>query len=109
MARTKHLTLPGDTVKKLLRVLRGHKDMEVGITLPSERNSVTFTLPNIQISTQLLEGRFPDFARIIPRSPISQVVMYAADMKVALLARQDLRQGQRQLLLPEGRAGVKPG
>ena len=80
-----HLTLPGDTVKKLLRVLRGHKDMEVGITLPSERNSVTFTLSNTQVSTQLLEGRFPDFASIIPSSPISQVVMYAADVKVALL------------------------
>ncbi|MCY3866055.1 MAG: DNA polymerase III subunit beta [Chloroflexi bacterium] len=79
-----HLTLPSDTVKKLLRVLRGHKDCEVGITLPSERNRVTFTLPNTQVSAQLLEERFPDYASIIPRSPISQVVMYASDVKVAL-------------------------
>ena len=78
------LTLPGDAVKKLLRVLRAHKDTEVGITLPSERNSVTFTLPNIQVSTQLLEGRFPDYMSITPRSCFTQAVFYAEDMKIAL-------------------------
>ena len=78
------LDLPDNAVKKLLRVLRGHKNMEVGITLPSERNSVTFTLPNIQVSTQLLEGRFPDALSILPRSFMSQAVMYAEDTRIAL-------------------------
>ncbi|MCY3864259.1 MAG: DNA polymerase III subunit beta [Chloroflexi bacterium] len=75
------LTLPGDAVKKLLR---GHKDAEVGITLPSERNSVTFTLPNIAVSSQLLEGRFPDYASIIPRSYVTKAIFYANDMRIAL-------------------------
>ena len=78
------ITLPGAAIKKLLRVLRQHKSSSVGVKLPDERNSVTFYLPNTVISTQLLEGRFPDFASIIPRSFVSQVVLYAADAKVAL-------------------------
>ena len=57
---------------------------EVGIKLPDQRNSVSFYLPNIVISTQLLEGRFPDYMSIVPRSFISQVVLYASDTQVAL-------------------------
>ena len=78
------ITLPGGAIKKLLRVLRSHKDKEVGIKLPDQRNSVSFYLPNTVISTQLLEGRFPDYMSIIPRSFISQVVLYASDTQVAL-------------------------
>ena len=72
------ITMPGGAIKKLLRVLRQHKSSEVGVKLPDERLSVTFYLPNTVISTQLLEGRFPDYASIIPRSFASQVVLYAS-------------------------------
>ena len=78
------ITLPGGAIKKLLRVLRANKNKEVGIKLPDQRNSVSFYLPNIVISTQLLEGRFPDYMSIVPRSFISQVVLYASDTQVAL-------------------------
>ena len=93
--------LPGGAVKKLLRVLRKHKGEEVGTTFPDQRNSVTFFLPNILVSTQLLEGRFPDFMRIVPRSCFTQIVLYAEDTLIALkradiFAGIDLASGERR-------------
>ena len=80
--------LPGSAVKKLLRVLRQLKDKELGIRfVEHEDGSITqvrFVLPNIQVTAQLLGERIPDYASIVPRSYVSQVVLYANDVRIAL-------------------------
>ena len=38
--------------------------------------------PNVQVSSQLLEGRFPDFASIIPRAFVTSTVLYTNDLLV---------------------------
>src|SRR5690606_30103507 len=37
-------------------------------------------MQNVEISSQLLEGRFPDFSAIIPKSYSTQTVMYTSDL-----------------------------
>ena len=72
------LVVPAKTMNEVARVIED--DQEVGISLPTQRDSVTFFLPNVLISSQLLEGRFPDFASIIPRSYVTSTTMYTADL-----------------------------
>ncbi len=74
------MVIPARTMSEIARIVEG--DQEVGIALPSQRNSVTIFAPNILISSQLLEGRFPDFASIIPRSFVTSTVLYTQDLLI---------------------------
>ena len=72
------LVIPAKAVNEVARVIED--DNEVGISLPTQRDSVTFFMPNVLISSQLLEGRFPDFGAIVPKSYVTSTVMYTADL-----------------------------
>ncbi len=74
------MVIPARTMSEIARIIED--DQEVGISLPTQRNSVTVFMPNVMVSSQLLEGRFPDFASIIPRSYVTSTVMYTADLLI---------------------------
>src|SRR5262249_35113899 len=61
----------------------GDEDDLVSITLPKDRDIMLFHLKNTDVSTQLLDGKFPDVAAIIPRSYITSSVMYTSDLLAA--------------------------
>ena len=74
------LVVPARALTEVARIVED--DQEVGIALPNQRNSVTFFAPNILVSSQLLDGRFPDFASIIPHSFVTSTVLYTDDLLV---------------------------
>ena len=74
------MVVPARTMSEVARIVED--DQEVGVSLPKQRNSITFFAPNVVVSSQLLEGRFPDFASIIPRSFVTSTVMYTNDLLV---------------------------
>ena len=72
------MVVPARTMSEIARIVEA--DQEVGIALPAQRNSVTVFAPNVLVSSQLLEGRFPDFASIIPSSFLTSTVLYTQDL-----------------------------
>ncbi|MCY3866713.1 MAG: DNA polymerase III subunit beta [Chloroflexi bacterium] len=74
------MVVPARAMSEVARIVED--EHEVGVSLPTQRNSITFFAPNVLISSQLLEGRFPDFASIIPRSFVTSTVMYTNDLLV---------------------------
>ncbi len=72
------MVVPARTMSEIARIVEA--DQDVGVALPAQRNSVTFFAPNVVVSSQLLEGRFPDFASIIPRSFVTSTVLYTKDL-----------------------------
>ena len=76
----RELVVPARVMSEIARIIE--PDIEVGIALPDQRNSVTVYAPNLVVSSQLLEGRFPDFASIIPRSFLTSTVLYTQDLLV---------------------------
>ena len=74
------MVIPARAMSEIARI--AEDDQEVGISLPTQRNSITVFMPNILVSSQLLEGRFPDFASIIPRSYVTSTVMYTSDLLI---------------------------
>jgi DNA polymerase-3 subunit beta len=73
------VVVPSRTMVELARII-SDEDEVVEITLPSQRNIITFHLKNIDISSQVLEGRYPDVRAIIPRSFITSSTMYTGDL-----------------------------
>ncbi len=79
-AEKQDMVVPSRAMSEIARIIED--DQEIGIALPSQRNSITVFAPNVQISSQLLEGRFPDFASIIPRAFVTSTVLYTNDLLV---------------------------
>ncbi len=73
------MVIPSRTMGELARII-GDEDKEVGITLPGERDLVMFYYESTVISSQLLEGKFPDFGALIPKSYSTALTVYTTDL-----------------------------
>jgi DNA polymerase-3 subunit beta len=78
-AKPRTLVIPARTMAELARII-GDEDKEVGITLPGERDLALFYYESTVISTQLLEGKFPDFGALIPKSYSTAMTVYTTDL-----------------------------
>lgn len=58
------ILLPRKTVSELVRLLEGQGDVE--ITYAAQQ--IKFKFDDIEITSKLLEGKFPDFTRVIPKN-----------------------------------------
>ena len=72
------MVIPAATMQEVARIC--DDESEVSIGLPREKNAITFTAPNVVITSQALDGRFPDFAAIIPRSFATTTMLYTSDL-----------------------------
>ena len=79
-AEKQEIVVPARVMSEISRIVE--PDHEIGISLPRQRNSITVFAPNIVVSSQLLEGRFPDFASIIPRSFVTTTTLYTSDLLI---------------------------
>ncbi len=105
------MVIPGRAMAEVARIISDEDD-EVGITLPGQRDIVLFHLHNVLVSSQLLEGKFPDFAGAIPRNYITQTVVYTSDLlrackRAAIFARDAA--GSAQILVKPASSPSEPG
>jgi DNA polymerase III subunit beta len=73
------MVIPSRSLSEVARLI-GDDDQNIYITLPGERDLVMFQTEYTEISSQLLEGRFPDFSAIIPRSYSTSTLIETADL-----------------------------
>ncbi len=73
------LIIPARTLAELSRII-GDEDEEVLISIPQGRNQVIFHLKNVDVASTLLDGKFPDYNAIIPKSHSASTVAYTADL-----------------------------
>lgn len=107
----RYFVIPARTLNEVARVI-SEEDDQVQMTLPAERDIVTFHLANVDISSQLLEGRFPDFGAIIPRGYVTSTTLYTSDLlkkcqTAEIFARDNANSG-RLYVKPPSNAG-EPG
>ncbi len=76
------IVIPARSLSEVGRVITDDDDV-VSITLPKDRDIVLFHMKHTDIASQLLEGKFPDFAAIIPRSYSTSTTMYTSDLLAA--------------------------
>lgn len=66
----KNLLIPAKTLLEISRAAQEkHKEeKEIKITFTPEKSQVVFLLPDVEFSSRLLEGEFPDFEKTIPQT-----------------------------------------
>ena len=99
------LVIPSRTLAEVARVL-GDDDDTVKIQLPGERDLVIFKTAHTEVSSQLLEGRFPDFTSIIPRSYSTATTIETADLlraakRAEIFARDNANSARINIRPPE--------
>ena len=74
--------VPARTLQELGRII-SDDDEEVLIALPGGRGQVMFSLDNVLVVSQLIEGKFPDYEAIIPRTYQTSVMAYTSELLAA--------------------------
>lgn len=75
------LLIPLKNVMELLRLFEGEKgDVEIACTL----NQISFVFENIYFTSRLIDGVFPDYKQIIPKTHTTEVIILKADFGSAL-------------------------
>lgn len=102
------MVVPAKAMTEVARAI-ADDDTDVLITLPGNtgRDLVIFHTPNVQISSQLLEGKFPDFSAIIPRKYSTKTTVYTSDLlracqRAEIFARDAAYSGRIYLKPPQG-------
>jgi len=100
------MVIPAKSLQEVARIITD-EDSEVLITLPKERDIVMFHMKNVDVSSQLLEGKFPDFSAIIPRTYNTSTVMYTSDLlracqRAEIFARDNAHSGRLYVTPPKG-------
>jgi len=75
--------VPAKVLNEVARIL-ANQIAEVGIALTPERNQVIFRAAEFEVIGQLIEGKFPDYDPLIPRSYDVRAVVPVADLLKAL-------------------------
>jgi DNA polymerase-3 subunit beta len=105
------MVIPARSLAEVARII-SDDDSEVLITLPGERDIVMFHMKNTEVASQLLDGKFPDFSAIIPRSYSTSTVMYTSDLlqacKRAEIFARDSAFSAKLFVKPSAAAG-QPG
>jgi DNA polymerase-3 subunit beta len=71
------LIIPARALMELSRVL-GDEDDAVELVVTPSRRQVMFRMTNVELVSQLIEGDFPDYTRIIPKGHSTRTVMDTA-------------------------------
>ena len=84
--------IPARALNELARVA-GDGDESVSMTIPPGRGQVTFRLKDIELTSQLIEGNFPEYQQIIPtgfntRTVISTEAFLKACKQAEIFARE---------------------
>lgn len=68
---SQRIVLPKNVLLELSRL--GEEDDELQFSLKEKENQVLFGVENIVLSSRILEGQFPDYEKIIPKSSLIKI------------------------------------
>ncbi len=80
-----NVIIPAKALQEVARV-SGDQEDPIEIAVTENRSQVLFKLTNIEIVSQLIDGAFPDFTRIIPESHTTRTVVETAELQSAVKA-----------------------
>jgi len=95
--------IPARALRELARV-SAEEEEPVEIIVTPDRNQVLFRLSNVEVISQLIEGKFPDYNQIIPTSYGTRVVINTHDLmrgaRISVLFSRDVANIIRLEMIP---------
>ena len=70
--------IPRNTVAELIRILA---DYEKDISVNIEENQIQFSSDDFEIISRLIDGRYPDYQKVIPAKSISHILFKKEDLQ----------------------------
>ncbi len=106
------MLIPARSLNELAKILPS--DGSVAIYVANDRSKAIFRMPGVEMTTQLLEGQFPNFEAILPKVLTTRVVMQtdqlrAAAKVAALFARNESSTNTVRVTVTPGNEGLTPG
>ena len=106
------LLIPARTLNELAKIIPSEGVVEIFTT--AARNQVVFRAPGIEMVSHLIEGQFPNFEAIIPKTYSTRVVMptdrlRAAAKVAALFAKNESASNTVRVTVTPGQEGLTPG
>lgn len=77
--------IPAKALQDVARVI-GDQEAPVEIAITENRSQVLFHLENTDIVSQLIDGNFPDFNQIVPKSYATRTIMNTSELQNAVKA-----------------------
>src|SRR5690606_11216363 len=71
------LLIPASALQDLLRILG---DFEDDVTITHDEQQVLFTVGDVELVTRLIEGKYPDYRKLIPGSFESTAVLKKSEL-----------------------------
>ncbi len=68
------VVIPARTLGEIAKVI--HDDDEIYVSVPEGRNQIMFHIDDVDVVSNLIEGQFPDFNRIIPAEHSTETIVY---------------------------------
>ncbi len=80
------LLIPARALNEVSKILtEGEKELsELGLTITSKNNQIIFSTPDVEIISRLIEGKFPEFEKIIPNKGKTQLTMETENLLQAV-------------------------
>lgn len=95
--------IPARALRELARV-SVEEEEPIEIIVTPDRNQALFRLSNVEIVTQLIEGKFPDYNQIIPSSYSTRAVINTHDLmravRISVLFSRDVANIIRLEIIP---------
>ena len=103
--RAHSVIIPARALQELRRVAP-ESDEAVRMLVSSDRNQVFFSMKDIELVSQLVEGAFPDYKQIIPNSHNTKITVNTADclkaVRMAFVFARDSANIVRFQVIPNG-------
>ncbi len=65
--------IPARSLMEIVRLAGGEEKLQVGLT--KDENQVVFLLPELQLTSRLIEGEFPEYQKIIPDQSETKILV----------------------------------
>jgi len=109
----KQLIIPASALKEVARILSATKTARINFVLPPNGSQAVLRCENVQIVSQLIDGKFPDYHAILPKGYKTKVVVPTSDLlkscKQASIIAREGNNVVRFHLKPPSRDVSQPG
>ena len=76
LSKQKEILIPARALTEVGKIIGEDKENnDLGMSISKESNQVIFSTSNVEVISRLIEGKFPDFERIIPDKNITKVTV----------------------------------
>ncbi len=76
LTKQKEILIPSRALIEIGKIIsEGQRDDALGMSISKENNQVIFSTSSVEVISRLIEGKFPDFERIIPDKNTTKVTI----------------------------------